>query len=420
MLWQNLENKVIGVWGQGKEGQAAIRAVKQHCSSYKIIEINEDNTDEIEQCDVLIKSPGVSLYRQEIVQAKKKGITVTSGSNLFFASKSRDALVIAITGTKGKSTTSALLYHTLKYLGKNAELGGNIGLPLVELVDSKADVIVAEMSSYQCADCEGSADIGVLLNLYPEHLQWHGSHQQYWLDKLNMINKAKRKLLNADDERTLLMADKKAAEWFNDSQGVHINDGCFYDGNEKIFSCQVLPLPGEHNAHNACAVLSVVKLLGISLKKCEEAFASFQALPHRLQKVGEFRGVEFVDDSISTTPETAIAALKALDKGQIMTLIAGGYDRGQDYAKLGEYLKSLGNRIRLVVLPDTGVRIMAASDGVQSKAVHDMKEAVETAFEYTKDGGVVVLSPAAPSYNCYKNFEERGKDFGDCIKNLAK
>ncbi len=420
MLWQNLENKVIGVWGQGKEGQAAIKAVGQHCASYKIIDINEDNTDDIEQCDVLIKSPGVSLYRQEITGAKKKGIIITSSSNLFFANKSKNTLVIAITGTKGKSTTSALLYHTLKCLGKNVELGGNIGRPLVELADSKADVIVAEMSSYQCADCEGVADIGVLLNLYPEHLQWHGSHQQYWLDKLNMINKAKRKLLNADDNRTLMMADKKEVEWFNDKQGVHISEGCFYDGDKKIFLCHVLPLPGEHNAHNACAVLSVVKMLEMPLKKCEAAFASFQALPHRLQKVGEVRGVEFVDDSISTTPETAIAALKALDKGQIMTLIAGGYDRGQDYAELGEYVKSLGNRIRLVLLPDTGARIMAASDGVQSKAVGNMKEAVETAFEYTQDGGVVVLSPAAPSYNCYKNFEERGKDFSDCIKNLAK
>lgn len=420
MLWQNLENKTIGIWGQGREGTAVKEAIAKHCAKYEIIEINEDNTLDIAKCDVLVKSPGVSLYRDEIIEAKAKGIEVTSSTNLFFANKQKNVAVVAITGTKGKSTTSALLHHTLNCMGKNAELGGNIGKPLVELADTTAEWVVAEMSSYQCADCKGNADIGVLLNLYPEHLQWHKTHQQYWADKLNMINQAKQKLLNAKDERTSELADKTGALWFNDKANVHIEDGYFYDGKNKLFSCAELPLLGEHNAENACAVLSVIKMLCLPIAQCEQAFASFQALPHRLQKVAELNGVVFIDDSISTTPETAIAALKALDKGQVMTLIAGGYDRGQDYQELGEYLQSLGNRVRLVVLPDTGKRLLKAAQGVKAKAVDNMQQAVAAAIDLTEKGGTIILSPAAPSYNMYKNFEARGEDFYNCIKKLAK
>lgn len=420
MLWQNLENKTIAIWGQGKEGTAAEKYVREHCRQINIIEVGEDNVDDIYHCDILIKSPGVSLYRPEIDKAVKRGIIVTSGTNLFFANKSQQTKVIAVTGTKGKSTTSALLYHTLQQLKIKVELGGNIGRPLIELADAEVDFVVAEMSSYQCADCQGSADIGVLLNLYPEHLQWHGSHQRYWQDKLNMINKARRKLLNAQDERTLEMADKTKAAWFNDKTAIHIENNYFYDGSDRLFSCSVLPLLGEHNAQNACAVLSVIKMLDMPLDKCEQTFSSFQALPHRLQKVAEANGVTFIDDSISTTPETAIAALKALDKGQVMTLIAGGFDRGQDYSELGDYLKSLENRICLVVLPDTGERILKNSPGIKARTVANMEQAVDAAVEVTPKGGTVILSPAAPSYNMYKNFEARGEDFSNCIKNLAK
>lgn len=420
MLWSSLENKTVAVWGQGKEGTAAINAIKAHCRQVNLLLVNEDNVNDIYQCDIILKSPGVSLYRPEIIAAREKGIVITSATNLFFANKPQSAKVVAITGTKGKSTTSSLLCHTLQQLGIKAELGGNIGLPLVDLVDTKAEVVVAELSSYQCADCQGTADIGVLLNLYPEHLQWHGSHLRYWQDKLNMINHARRRLLNARDERTLTLAEKEGAFWFNEENSVHLRDGYFYDGKKQLFSCSVLPLLGEHNAQNACAVLSVIKLMGLDLLSCGQAFATFQALPHRLQIVAERQGVTFVDDSISTTPETAVAAIKALDKGQIMTLIAGGYDRGQDYHELGEFVKSLNGRVRLVVLPDTGARLAQCAQGITIRLVDNMQQAVVAAVELTPQGGTVILSPAAPSYNCYKNFEERGKDFSNCIKNLAK
>lgn len=413
MYWQNLNHKKIGIWGTGKEGQAAQQALLKYCPKADLINIKEDNISDIFTCDILIKSPGVSLYRPEIQEATQKDIIVTSGTNLFFTNKNPQTRVIAITGTKGKSTTSSLLAHTLKYLKQSVVLGGNIGVPLLDLIETKADIVVAELSSYQCADLTGYPDIGVLVNLYPEHLQWHGSHDRYYNDKLHMLYQAHHIILNATDSETLSRSKGISAHYFNSFNGIHIQDDFFYNGNTPLFPTNVLPLPGIHNAENACAVLSVIKMLGLCLTDCVEAFKTFQALPHRLQTLGEKNGIVYIDDSISTTPETAIAALKAIDKGQPITLIAGGLDRGQDYTNLAAFLGNYSNRIRLVTLPETGVHLAETSkkQGVETNITSDMKTAVNIAKRITPKGGTILLSPAAPSYNMYKNFEERGDDF---------
>ena len=418
MLWKDLNNKRIGIWGMGKEGLSAKQAILKHALPTAIVEIIEENVNDIFGCDVVIKSPGVSLYRPEIEQAKSKGITITSGTNLFFANKNPKATIIAVTGTKGKSTTSSLLAHTLSALGKNTKLGGNIGVPLVDLVDTEADYIVAELSSYQCADFVGNPDISVLVNLYPEHLPWHTSHDRYYQDKLNMISRANTQIFNALDNRTHTYTDTdsrfKNALYFND---IIYEDGeWFYDGDNKLFPCNNLNLTGEHNRKNACAVLTVIKQLGLDLMACEKAFKTFKALPHRLQIIGQKNNLTFIDDSISTTPETAIAALKAIGHEYPITLIIGGEDRGQDFCELIAYVKKYTN-IQLIALPDTGERIVTtAQDNALSISQCDtMYEAVQKAISITPNGGTVLLSPAAPSYNMYKNFEERGADFKNSI-----
>lgn len=413
MYWQNLDHKKIGIWGTGKEGQAARRALAKHCPNAHLIDIEESNTPDILTCDVLIKSPGVSLYRPEIQEAIQHGVTITSGTNLFFTNKSPQTQVIAITGTKGKSTTTALLAHTLKHLNQSVVLGGNIGVPLLDLVDTKTDYVVAELSSYQCADLTGRPDIGILVNLYPEHLQWHGSHQRYYEDKLHMIRQAYRIILNATNPETAVHTDDLEARYFNASDGIHIQDNLFYNGGAPLFPIATLPLPGLHNAENACAVLTAVQMLGLRLTDCAEAFKTFHALPHRLQTIGIKNGITYVDDSISTTPETAIAALKAIDNGQPITLIAGGLDRGQDYGNLAAFLGDHADRMRLVTLPDTGSRLadMTQPQGVETSITSDMPTAVSIAQHMTPHGGTILLSPAAPSYNMYQNFEERGDDF---------
>ncbi len=412
MFWNNLNNKKIGIWGMGLEGVSAQNAIKKHTQNTHLILANEDNLSDLNDCDIIIKSPGVSLYRPEIENFKKNGITITSGANLFFYNNKIP--VIAVTGTKGKSTTTSLLSHTLKALGKNILLGGNIGVPLLDLTGQVADFIVAELSSYQCADLDGFVDIAVLNNLYPEHLQWHGSHHQYYHDKINLIRHAKTPVLNATDAQTKQLLPQTADTlYFNDIKGIHIKDGLFFDGETALFKTTELNLPGEHNASNACAVLTVIKQLGYSLTDCIPAFRSFQSLPHRLQTIGTVDGLTFVDDAISTTPETAVAGIKALDKGQDITLICGGMDRGQDYNTLIDFCRAMPERIHLITLPETGHTIhkLALTAGLDSHFVSDMGKAVTLAKDMTSFGGLVLLSPAAPSYNAYRNFQEKGDDF---------
>lgn len=422
MLWKNLNNKCIGIWGMGKEGQSAKTALLRHTIPQKIIEISEENISDIFKCDIVIKSPGVSLYRDEILQVKKNGIIITSGTNLFFSNKNPNTKIIAITGTKGKSTTSSLLAHTLKHLGTNTLLAGNIGVPLVDLVDMEADYIVAELSSYQCADLIGTPDIGVLVNLYPEHLPWHMSHDRYYLDKLNMLAQSKIKILNAEDAKTLSFTQQNEqftkAKYFNDK--IYSDDDWFYDGDKKLFPCSVLNLPGQHNQKNACAVLTVIKELGLSLATCEEAFKTFCALPHRLQIIKEHGGITFVDDSISTTPETALAALKAFETASNISLIIGGQNRGQDFIELISYIKN-HPYIHLITMPDTGkiAAETARQQGVSFWPADTMETAIQTAIHLTKSDGIILLSPAAPSYNKYRNFEERGSDFANHVNNFT-
>ena len=390
MRWNELFEKKIGIWGMGREGLSTKTALLKHVSNSQIIEINEDNLSDLFNCQVIVKSPGVSLYRQEIQKLHDNGIAITSNTNLYFANKSDKTKVICITGTKGKSTTSSLLAHTIKALGKSCLLGGNIGKPLLDFVDETPEYMVAETSSYQCADLNASPDLGILVAMYSAHLTWHGSLKQYQTDKMNMIRQAKQTI----DISHL---------------DIHIKDEYFYDGEQALFSTNVLPLYGSHNFQNACVVLQAIKKLGLNPANCALAFSTFTPLPHRLQKVAEKSGVLYINDSIATLPEPVIAALDTFASHPI-TLIVGGWDAGYDYKKLNQEI--LKRNVLALALPDTGAQITTPFH------VKNMKEAVQLAYEKTPVGGIVLMSPGAPSYNQYKNFEERGNDFIQLVQAL--
>lgn len=390
MKWSEFENKKIGIWGMGREGQSVLKALKTHVSECQILEIGEETLNLLNDCQIVVKSPGVSLYRDEIKRAKEKGIIITSGTNIFMANKNPKSKVICITGTKGKSTTSSLLAHTLKALGKTVCFGGNIGHPLLDFVDETPDFFVAETSSYQCADFVGQPDLGIMVALYSAHLDWHGSLAQYHKDKMNMILQCKKTIrINQLD--------------------MNVSDDFFCDKDEKLFCTSVLPLYGNHNLQNACVVLQAVKALGLNLKDCESAFQSFKPLAHRLQNVGQINGVLYINDSISTLPEPVMMALKTFQNRPI-TLIVGGWDGGYDYCALNQMI--LDMNVLALALPDTGNKITTPYH------VADMSEAVRLAYEKTPSGGVVLMSPGAPSYNQYKNFEQRGEDFIKLVDEL--
>jgi UDP-N-acetylmuramoylalanine--D-glutamate ligase len=429
----DLRGKRVGVWGMGREGRAVIALLRRDHRGLPIVLLDDKGDIEaaaslgrrieyafgaaaiaraVEDLDVIVKSPGVSLYRPEIARARERGVHVTSLLNLWFA-EPRAAKTICVTGTKGKSTTAALIAHLLRGLGREVALAGNIGVAVAELDAAAADFVVIEVSSYQAADFDGRCDIAVLTSLYPEHLDWHGSIDNYYRDKLNLLDHARRTVL---DKEAAVKAGRPSADalLFNDAAGLHAQGALVYDGAVAVGEIENPYLARPHNRSNLCAALSVVKLLGGDLARALAASADFTGLPHRQQQLGEIGGALVVDDSISTTPESTIAALQVYE-GRDITLILGGYDRGIDYEKLVERL-ARGAATAVICLGASGERIYEAlaAEGRFAGALHSapsMAEAVALARRLTPPGGVVLLSPAAPSYGQYRDFVERGRDF---------
>lgn len=425
MLLETLKNKQVTVWGNGVEGRAVTAFLEKRGCPVNVV---EDPTP-IPFSGVIVKSPGISIYRHEVKVAKQYGVTFTTGINLFMeAALSQPEyrpLLIGVTGTKGKSTTSSLIAHLLRAQGNRVALCGNIGDPAIAYADDLGnyDVVVVEMSSYQCADLQYPFDISVVLNLYPEHIDWHKTHEQYFHDKLNILAHRSAEqvaVLNSQDPLTAIhVKDPVNAVYFDALNTIHVMGDYFYNGTKKLFKTEVVPLRGEHNLKNVCAALTVVEQVSGSFDGCEEALKTFKALPHRLQTVAVKNGVTYVDDSISTTPETAIAALKSFGYSNVV-LIAGGYDREQDYKELASFVVH-GGASAVVTLPQTGQRLAEdiSDEGGESVSAKNMKDAVQKAASLAHFGDIVLLSPAAPSYGTYKNFQERGEDFLKCVNELG-
>ncbi|HEV2303754.1 MAG TPA: UDP-N-acetylmuramoyl-L-alanine--D-glutamate ligase [Stellaceae bacterium] len=428
----DLGRKRVGVWGLGREGRAAIALLRRHHPGLPIVLLDDKDDEEaaaslgpcvtcafgaaaigraLDSLEVVVKSPGVSLYRPEIARAREKSVSFTSLLNLWFA-EPRAAKTICVTGTKGKSTTAALLAHLLRALGHKVALAGNIGVALGEPDTAAAEFVVIEVSSYQAADFDGLCDIAVLTSLFPEHLDWHGSLDNYYRDKLRLLAHARRSVIERE-AAARAASPPAAAVLFNDEGGLHARGNLVFAGARFVGEIANRYLARPHNRSNLCAALSVVELCAGDLPRALAAAADFIGLPHRQQELGEVGGALVVDDSISTTPESTIAAL-GVYQGRDITLILGGYDRGIDYEKLVECL--CGGAARSVIcLGASGSRIRGALaharfPGALHRAV-SMREAVDLARQLTPKGGVVLLSPAAPSYGQYRDFIERGRDF---------
>ena len=414
-MLNNLINKKIAVWGLGKEGQSLLRFFEK--KNISVDSIDGDDVD-LNLYDIVFKSPGISLYHPAIKNAPNT--IISSSSNLALSLIKKDVFKIGITGTKGKSTTSSLMAHLLKKLGKKVALGGNIGVPLIDLVDDNFDFLVVEQSSYQAADILYPYDITILTNLYPEHLDWHGSHEQYYTDKLNLIKIRKPNqiaVLNAINENTIQRTkDFQNLLWFNQKDGFYVlGHSVYFQDIEVLKSSDIPQLIGTHNLENICAVLTALRAMGIAVENLAEILSDFNPLPHRLaqHKIGDYL---CIDDSISTTPETAIAALKVFE-GKKRFLLVGGYERGQDYSDLISYARQEKNVI-LICMPDTGKRVFENSSDLNSVFVDTMEQAVLKVKEQAHPSDVIILSPAAPSYNLYKHFDERGDDFIECCKKI--
>ncbi|HTW11406.1 MAG TPA: Mur ligase family protein, partial [Solirubrobacteraceae bacterium] len=364
----------------------------------------------LEHADVLVRSPGVSIYKPLIQEARANGLTVTTATGLWLAER-EGRHVIGVTGTKGKSTTATVIAHLLRQ-SMPVELAGNIGRAVIDLLDLAHDDtwVVLELSSYQIADLSTGPEVAVLTNLYREHTDWHGSEERYRADKLRLFD---------------LPGVRAQFRYQHDRAGWHVDDqGAVRKGDVVVVAANQLPLRGAHNAANVATALGAIEAAGLPAPNLPDALDGLQALPHRLQTVhtsGD--GSEWIDDSISTTPESTMAALNAFPSRPIV-LIAGGQDRGQDYRELGELIAARGADTQLILLPETGARLGEAARAHghaqdRMSTAGDMREATLRAGELVGPGSVVLLSPAAPSYNAYRNFEERGDDFAAHAKSVA-
>lgn len=410
----------IAVWGYGREGKAVYRFLKKHHPQQDItILLDEPLTDldpeltvlygpdslnAISQrvFDLIFKSPGISLYREEIEQARSKGTEFLSATNLWFEQLKGHTKTIVITGTKGKSTTASLLYHVMKEAGLSVSLGGNIGKPLLDLPQGQ-DYAVLELSSYQLADLAHSPDIFAVLNLFPEHLEWHKTHENYYRDKLSPLFKGRDFTFFANGQNETLKDYALKADhnvlWFDQ------------EDLPKDYSQSVLK--GSHNLENIKAVFAMARRLGIDDLKIINALKNFQPLPHRLQEFRTQDGILCVNDSISTTPESTMAALNAY-AGKPVLLILGGTDREQNYKALIEQLKKIDVRA-VFLLPENGERIKEemSQHNVQFpvRVCDDLEALVKQIKDCAKKDDIILLSPAAPSYGQFQNFEERGSLF---------
>lgn len=407
MKISELENKNVAIWGLGIEGQAMLDFLNEKFPNKYIAVIEDDKVPE--GVEVIIRSPGVSVYKEDILEAKKLGIEFTSLINLFMA-EVNGPKIIAVTGTKGKSTTSSIIAFMLEKLGYKVGLGGNIGKTPLDFLDKDLDFVVLELSSFQIADLNSMVDIGVVLNVSCAHLDWHLNLENYRKDKLKLIQHAKTSILN-----------DSLKDFAQDGVVLYDNTNGFHVVNEEIFEkdkpikLPELQIVGEHNLSNICAALEVLKTLGLDYKKGVSFLGEFEPLEHRLEKVYEKDGLIFVDDSIATVPDSVIAAVCAF-KNSDVALIAGGYDNGSaEYDELNQFLEKAENVKVVLCLPDTGKKIKTS----KSVAIKNMCDAVCEAVKRI-DKGVVLLSPAAPSFNMYKNYKDRGDDFERIAREISE
>ena len=421
----------VAIWGFGREGQAALAWMRARYPTCPVTILNDsplvDAPDGVAaltgdtassalsegRFEVVIKSPGVSLYRPEIAAARKKGTRFTSGVNLWFRDNP-GASTIAVTGTKGKSTTARLLNHMLTKAGLDVALIGNVGVAALGQKPGR-DVTVLELSSYQIADLYAAPNIALVTNLYVDHTPWHGSIEQYHRDKLRLIgNPMTIAVLNANSERLVERAGARTNSiWYGRSDAYHVADGRLMRGDREV-DASTLPLRGAHNLENLAAACTVCDLAGVTSVRERVDLTGFAQLRHRLEEFHGRSGRLCVNDSISTVPEATLVALGAYSDRKI-ALFLGGADRGQDHSALLDHLSAAANIACVILLPDTGARIAKEIEG-RSFAfpivpAASLAEGVEKAFSTSANDTVLLLSPAAPSFGHFRDFEERGDMF---------
>jgi len=439
-----LKGKRILIAGFGREGKSSLRFLLKHVPD-AVITVGDAKDFEFEgefaginvrkvcgeayfgdpdDFDLMLKTPGISLKQVPQKWIQSENISSQTGLLLsFFGHK-----VVGVTGTKGKSTTTTLIHHLLVSNGMKAVLAGNMGLPFFdEIEDAERKMIVAELSCHQLETVYSSPSISVLLNIFPEHLDHYASFQAYAHTKWNIG------LYQKWGGRLFIPADWLGKEWMEYQKQCSgqitgfdaAGDEIIFEFDETHYSEKIdlarNPLQGIHNLKNCAAALGAAVEAGIELSDAINSLYTFKPLPHRMEFVREVNGVKYINDSISTIPQSAIAALKAFPMTE--TIILGGFNRGIDYSELIDFLL-MKDDLNLVLMGDVGAVIANEIEKQKSniRIFHagEMSDAVRIASENTHPGRICLLSPAAASYDKYINFEYRGDDFRKYVEALPQ
>jgi UDP-N-acetylmuramoylalanine--D-glutamate ligase len=455
---EDLAGKTVLIVGVAREGLAVAKMLRREVPTATLFAVDQRPSDAAlawkeqwgddiplivsadgaglpDSADVAIVSPGLSRHNALVRGIAERGISLTSGTDLFFA-RHHDRIV-GITGSKGKSTTSALTHHILRAHGVDAVLGGNLGIPLWDVEEGQW--IVAEVSSYQCHSLTQSPHTVVLTALFEEHLDWHGDFETYASDKLNIVgHRPTNVVVNGNDQRlvteltrryptlthTLLGPESRWSVRADESQWQLVHDG------QPVVSSDRLALIGVHNGWNAAlACLAAETVVDLDDATVASALESFRPLANRLEPVADPSGIVFLNDSLATNPPALAMALRSLRGRRVVALI-GGFDRGVDDSVFKEEI--LAHPVAgLIGLPDSGPQWLLTIQGwfddagiprsqwPVMKPVDGMVEAVRTARSIANRGDVVTLSPGAPSFGQYRDYQDRADRFIDAVKATA-
>jgi len=423
MKWALLDfaDKDVVFIGHGREGQSFERFIQQHgrISSFRFVDqsdgpsyleelgtLEQDNT-------VVVKTPGCP--------GRLVPVAYTTPTNLFFnCVRQTGARVVGVTGTKGKSTTTALIGKILTQAGQDAILCGNIGLPMLDALDctahrvTDASIFVVELSSYQLEDLMKSPDVAVITNLYEDHVPYHGSLAKYW--------DAKRNIMRFMSESGIVVFNpdfQLVGQWVSESScaGVAIDPRTPVDmSNWNLW--------GEHNRLNSLAAVAVTRFLGVPEADALAAICTFEALPHRMQRVRSVSGVMFIDNAIGGNPAATIAAIKAVEEhgDKIGCLMLGGEDRDYNFSELAASIHE-SDIPNLILFPETGTHIRnELPNGYAPECLEttDVGCAVNWAARHCPEGSVCLLSPASPSQTISTDFEDMGNMFKEAVASLGR
>lgn len=425
MQFSDLTGRRVVVWGHGREGASVTEHLRGLDVEVRVAEPDREDgplaeaaygasgREALLAADVVVKSPGVPVTHPLHAELVEAGVPVTSLTDLWVSENAHR--VVAVTGTKGKSTTASLLHHLLVVAGIRSSLRGNIGTSVLEETDPPADVVVMELSSYQAQSLTRSPRIVAVTSLFPEHLTWHGSLEAYYRDKLNAVAHDPEVVVAPGDAPEVVRLVREHLSpgselLLTDTDSVHVDDDgdvVWPDGTR--VAAADLPLPGRHHAGNIAVALRLAGILGVPAHELAESVRTFAPLPHRMEPVPSSDGRRWIDDSLATAPEAVVASLDAL-AGHRVSVLVGGEDRGLDFGPLADHVRR-SDRLTLLLLGPAGARIAAEHPDLPARTFDSFADAVAWAGSSENPAGVVLLSPGAPSYDEFTDYTERSAAF---------